>query len=116
MSDTTQLDATLVAVFSQPSGRPLALLGPSGSGKTTLLRHVSARVEHLEDLRDKPLTQATTQRLLEHAARSRPVLLTLTRSKHDAQVSRWLRSWTELLSIEPPPGKPPKKRWSWPTC
>lgn len=142
MRDTTRVGAKLVAAFSGPSSRPLALRGPSGSGKTTLLRGFSHRarrqavwltafdlvheltaairedrygaysdtlaadqrplcIEHLEDLRGKPQTRATVQHLLERAARLRPVLLTLTRSKGDADVVRWLHAWTELLSIEP---------------
>jgi chromosomal replication initiation ATPase DnaA len=64
-------------------------------------------IEHLEDLRDKPQTRAIVQRLLERAAHRRPVLLTLTSSSRDAEVARWLGSWTELLSLEPlTPAKP----------
>ena len=45
MRDTTQVHARLVAAFSGPSSRPLALRGPSGSGKTTLVRRVSSQAQ-----------------------------------------------------------------------
>jgi chromosomal replication initiation ATPase DnaA len=57
-------------------------------------------VEHLEDLREKPRTREEFRRLLQRAARQRPVLLTLTRAPGDAEVLRWLRSWAELHSLD----------------
>jgi len=53
-------------------------------------------VEHMEDLREKPRTREELCRLLSRAARHRPVLLTATRARGDAEVVVWLRSWTEL--------------------
>jgi chromosomal replication initiation ATPase DnaA len=57
-------------------------------------------VEHLEDLRGKPCTREELRRVLARAARRRPVLLTVTRSRGAAEVVRWLRPWAELLSLD----------------
>lgn len=57
-------------------------------------------VEHLEDLRGKPRTREEVRRVLERAARRRPVLLTLTRSRGAAEIVRWLRPWAELVSLD----------------
>jgi len=57
-------------------------------------------VEHLEDLRGKPRTRVELRSLLEAATRRRPVLLTLTRSRGDRDVLRWLRGWVELLPLD----------------
>ncbi len=56
-------------------------------------------VEHLEDLREKPRTREELRRLLRRAARRRPVLLTLTRTRGDAELVRWLRSWAVLRRL-----------------
>ena len=56
--------------------------------------------EHLEDVRDKPATRHELRRLLQQASARRPVLLTLTRSRGDRQVSRWLRAWTDVTSLD----------------
>jgi hypothetical protein len=57
-------------------------------------------VEHVEDLRDKPRTREELRLLLERAALRRPVLLTLTRRRGDAEVVRWLRTWADLRSVD----------------
>jgi chromosomal replication initiation ATPase DnaA len=57
-------------------------------------------VEHLEDLRGKPRAREEVRLVLARAARRRPVLLTLTHSKGAAEVARWLRPWTDLLSLD----------------
>ena len=57
-------------------------------------------IEHLEDLRGKPRTRVELRSLLEAATRRRPVLLTLTRSRGDRDVLRWLRGWVELLPLD----------------
>jgi hypothetical protein len=57
-------------------------------------------VEHLEDLRGKPRTREELRLLLTRAALRRPVLLTLTYTRGDAEVVRWLRSWAELRSLD----------------
>jgi hypothetical protein len=57
-------------------------------------------VEHLEDLRGKPRTRMELRSLLEAATRRRAVLLTLTRSRGDRDVLRWLRGWVELLPLD----------------
>ena len=57
-------------------------------------------VEHLEDLRDKPRTREELRHLLGRVAPRRPVLLTVTRRRGDAELVRWLRSWTELRSLD----------------
>ncbi len=56
-------------------------------------------VEHLEDLRRKPRTREELRVVLARAAKRRPVLLTLTRSRGTAEVVRWLRPWVQLLSL-----------------
>jgi len=58
-------------------------------------------IEHLEDLRGKPVTRREVRRLLEsRAARGHPVLLTLTSARGDAEIVEWLESWAELLLLE----------------
>jgi chromosomal replication initiation ATPase DnaA len=58
-------------------------------------------IEHLEDLRRKPVTRHEVRQLLEsRAARGHPVLLTLTSARGDAEVVEWLESWAELLLLE----------------
>jgi chromosomal replication initiation ATPase DnaA len=57
-------------------------------------------VEHLEDLREKPRTREEVRLLLKRAAARRSVLLTLTRRRGDAEVVRWLRSWSEIRSLD----------------
>lgn len=57
-------------------------------------------VEHLEDLRGKPRTREELCHLLKRAARHRPVLLTVTRTRGDADLVRWLRSWAEVRSLD----------------
>jgi len=57
-------------------------------------------VEHLEDLRGKPRTREELRVVLARAASRRPVLLTLTRSRGAAEVVRWLRPWTQLLTLD----------------
>jgi hypothetical protein len=56
-------------------------------------------IEHLEDLRGKPRTRHELRHLLQHAAERRPVLLSLTRSRNDADVLAWLRSWAEVHCV-----------------
>lgn len=53
-------------------------------------------IEHLEDLRGKPRTRDELRHLLQLASARRPVLLSLTRSRNDADVLSWLRSWAEV--------------------
>ena len=57
-------------------------------------------VEHLEELRGKPRTREELRLLLTQAALRRPVLLTLTRTRGDAELVRWLRPWAELLTLD----------------
>jgi hypothetical protein len=57
-------------------------------------------VEHLEDVRDKPCTRAELQRLLQQSSERRPIVMTLTRGRGDGEVTRWLRSWTDLVSLD----------------
>jgi chromosomal replication initiation ATPase DnaA len=57
-------------------------------------------VEHLEDMRERPHTRAELQHLLQRASKNRPVVLTLTRSRHDSDVTRWLRPWTDFVSLD----------------
>jgi chromosomal replication initiation ATPase DnaA len=57
-------------------------------------------VEHLEDVRGQPCTRAELQRLLVQAAERRPIVMTLTRSRSDGEVTRWLCSWTDLVSLD----------------
>ena len=57
-------------------------------------------VEHLEDLRRKPHTQEALGLLLGRAATRRPILLTLTRTKGDAEVLAWLRARAEVFSLD----------------
>jgi hypothetical protein len=57
-------------------------------------------VEHLEDLRERPRTREEVRLLLRRAAARRPVLLTLTRTRGDAEVVRWLRSWADVRSLD----------------
>ena len=56
-------------------------------------------VEHLEDLRGRPATREELRHILAHAASRRPILLTLTRARGDAEVAAWLRPWTEIVSL-----------------
>lgn len=56
-------------------------------------------VEHLEDVRQKPRTREV-KHVVQRASRNRPVVLTLTRSRRDADVTRWLRPWTDLVSLD----------------
>ena len=57
-------------------------------------------VEHLEDLRENPRTREELRRLLKRAAPHRPVLLTVTRTRGDAEILRWLRCWAELRWLD----------------
>jgi hypothetical protein len=57
-------------------------------------------LEHLEDLRGKPRTRQELRCILEAAARRRTVLLTLTRSRGDAEILRWLRPWADVLLVD----------------
>ena len=58
-------------------------------------------LEHLEDLRRKPMARAELRRLLEERARrGHPVVLTLTSATGDTEVVEWLESWTELVLLE----------------
>jgi chromosomal replication initiation ATPase DnaA len=57
-------------------------------------------IEHLEDLRGKPRTRVELRSLLEAATRRRAVLLTLTLSRGDRDVLRWLAGWVELLPLD----------------
>ena len=57
-------------------------------------------VEHLEDLRGLPSTRQELRRLFERAATRRPVLLTLTHARGDAEILAWLRPWAEVLSLD----------------
>jgi hypothetical protein len=56
-------------------------------------------VEHLEDLGGRPATREELRLVLAQAAGSRPILLTLTRARGDAEVAAWLRPWTEIVSL-----------------
>lgn len=57
-------------------------------------------VEHLEDLRGKPRTREELGLLLGRAATRRPILLTLTRTKDDAEILAWLRARAEVFSLD----------------
>ena len=57
-------------------------------------------IEHLEDLRGKPATRDEVRRLLLSAAAHRPVVVTLTRARGDAEVLEWLRPWAEVHSVD----------------
>ena len=59
-------------------------------------------IEHLEDLRGKPVTRKEVRRLLQARATSGcPTLLTITtNSRGDGEVLEWLAPWTELCSLE----------------
>lgn len=57
-------------------------------------------VEHLEDVRGQPCTRAELERLLLQASERRPIVMTLTRGRSDGEVTRWLRSWTDLVSLD----------------
>jgi chromosomal replication initiation ATPase DnaA len=57
-------------------------------------------VEHVEDLRGKPATRGEVQKLLEdRAARGHCTVLTMTRTRGDAEVVEWLASWAELVVV-----------------
>lgn len=74
--------------------------GRSGSGRQLSRDRRPLCVEHLEDLRGKTRTRHELRRLLEHAARRRPVVLTLTCGHGDGEVVRWLATWTDLLTLD----------------
>jgi chromosomal replication initiation ATPase DnaA len=58
-------------------------------------------LEHVEDLRDRPVTRAEVRRLLEsRVEQGHPTILTLTRARADREVVEWLASWTELLVVD----------------
>jgi chromosomal replication initiation ATPase DnaA len=58
-------------------------------------------IEHLEDLRGKPVTRGEVRRLLEdRARRGRATLLTVTRARGDLEVLEWLEPWAELVRLE----------------
>jgi chromosomal replication initiation ATPase DnaA len=58
-------------------------------------------IEHLEDLRGKPVTRGEVRRLLEdRARRGRATLLTVTRARGDQEVLEWLEPWAELLRLD----------------
>lgn len=59
-------------------------------------------LEHVEDLRGKPVTRGEVRRLLmERAANDCPTLLILTTgSQGDGEILEWLASWTEVRSLE----------------
>ena len=59
-------------------------------------------VEHLEDLRDRPRTREEVRHMLERAARTRPILLTLTHARGHVAIARWLRPWTEIVLLDSP--------------
>jgi hypothetical protein len=72
--------------------RAIATLSCKTIGRST--------VEHLEDLRTKPRTREELGRLLGRAATRRPILLTLTRTKGDAEMLAWLRARAEVFSLD----------------
>jgi chromosomal replication initiation ATPase DnaA len=57
-------------------------------------------IEHLEDLRGKARTRHELRHVLQGASARRAVVLTLTRSRDDAEVLDWLRSWAHLYSLD----------------
>ena len=57
-------------------------------------------VEHVEDLRGLPRTREEVKHLLTAAAARRRVVVTLTRSRSDGAVVRWLRSWADVYSLD----------------
>lgn len=58
-------------------------------------------LEHVEDLRGMAVTRDEVRRLLEdRAARGHCTVLTMTRSRGDAEVVEWLASWAELVRVD----------------
>jgi hypothetical protein len=57
-------------------------------------------IGHLEDLQRRPRTREALRRLLGKAAQRRPVLLTVTTSRDDAELIGWLGSWAEVRRLD----------------